>query len=103
VDGELSWRLFEQVVGSAINDLRTTHETPRAFGEMVGLLWSAGRVSASVREEYWNRLLEDHAVSLIAPTPSTSSTPDLFRSPTAASRFDVIASKAYALLFTLSG
>ena len=37
---------------------------------MVGLLWSAGRLSAAVRlEEYWNRLLENHAVSLFCAYP----------------------------------
>jgi hypothetical protein len=70
VEGEPSWPLFQEVVGGAIGDMRTTHTTLRAFGEMVGLLWSTGRVSAAVRlEEYWNRLLEDHAISLFCAYP----------------------------------
>jgi len=70
LDGEPSWPLFEQVVGSAIDDLQATHDSLRAFGEMVGLLWSTGRLSAAVRlEEYWNRLLENHAVSLFCAYP----------------------------------
>ena len=70
VEGEPSWPLFEQVVGGLIAELRTTHDTLRAFGEMVGLLWSTGRLAAAVRlEEYWNRLLEDRAISLFCAYP----------------------------------
>jgi hypothetical protein len=70
VEGEPSWPLFEQVVGDVIGGLRTKHDTLRAFGEMVGLLWSTGQLAAAVRlEEYWNRLLEDHAISLFCAYP----------------------------------
>jgi hypothetical protein len=70
IEGEPSWPLFEQVVGGMIGELRATHDTLRAFGEMVGLLWSTGRLPAAVRlEEYWNRLLEDHAISLFCAYP----------------------------------
>jgi hypothetical protein len=70
VEGEPSWQLFEQVVGSAVTALRDTHVTVRAFGEMVGLLWTRGLIPAAVRlEEYWNRLLEDHAISLLCAYP----------------------------------
>lgn len=70
VEGEPSWPLFQEVLGGAIADVRSTHDTLRAFGEMVGVLWSTGRPAAAVRlEEYWNRLLEDHAISVFCAYP----------------------------------
>jgi hypothetical protein len=72
VDGSPSWELFEDVVGTAVRGLhaRVPGRSLRAFGEMVGVLWSTGQTAAAVRlEEYWNRLLEDHAASLFCAYP----------------------------------
>jgi hypothetical protein len=72
VAGEPSWELLDDVVGTALRGLhpRVPGGGLRAFGEMVGLLWSTGRSSAAARlEEFWNRLLEHHAASLYCAYP----------------------------------
>jgi hypothetical protein len=72
VQGEPSPARFEQVVGTAIDALtaRLGHGRVRAFGEMVGLLWCAGQVSAAIAlEELWNQLLESRAISLFCAYP----------------------------------
>jgi hypothetical protein len=72
VDGQPSWGMFEQVIGGAIRDLeaRVAHGKLRAFGEMVGLLWSAGQTSAAtLLEQYWNRMLEVHGITLFCAYP----------------------------------
>ena len=72
VDGSPSWERFQEVVGAAVRGLRARvpGKRLRAFGEMVGVLWSAGQTAAAVQlEEYWNRLLEDHAASLFCAYP----------------------------------
>jgi hypothetical protein len=75
-DGVLSWNRFIATVGSALEELRSRVRGPiRIFGEMVGLLWVAGRVDAAVQlEEFWNRLLEGQQASLFCAYPI-----DLFR------------------------
>ena len=72
VDGEPSWEHFDEVVGTAVRGLhaRAPEGNLRAFGAMVGVLWSAGQMSAAAQlEDYWNRLLEYHAVSLFCAYP----------------------------------
>lgn len=72
VNGQPSWPLFEEVVGGVMHDLRTRmgHGKVRAFGEMVGLLWGRGNVSAALCvEEYWNRVVESHAITLFCAYP----------------------------------
>ena len=72
VDGEPSWERFDEVVGTAVRGLhaRAPEGNLRAFGEMVGVLWSAGQTAAAVElEDHWNRLLEQHAVSLFCAYP----------------------------------
>jgi hypothetical protein len=72
VDGEPDWARFEETVGSLCEVLRARagNRGLRAFGEMVGLLWMKGQHSAAIRlEEYWNRLLEDHAICLYCAYP----------------------------------
>jgi hypothetical protein len=72
VDGEPDWARFEETVGGLCDVLqaRVGDRGLRAFGEMVGLLWMKGLHSAAIRlEEYWNRLLEDHAFCLYCAYP----------------------------------
>ncbi|HET6578998.1 MAG TPA: MEDS domain-containing protein [Gemmatimonadales bacterium] len=72
VAGKPSWELFDGVVGTAVRGLhaRAPEGNLRAFGEMVGVLWSAGQTAAAVElEDFWNRLLEQHAVSLFCAYP----------------------------------
>ncbi len=66
VDGEPDWDRFESVIGDAIRKIRP-HDgiRIRAYGDMVGVLWNAGRVPAAVRlEEFWNRLLQSDGFKL---------------------------------------
>jgi hypothetical protein len=64
--------LFDSVVGDALRGVqaRSGHTGVRAYGEMVGLLWSQGRYDAASRlEELWNRLLQANEVSLFCAYP----------------------------------
>lgn len=72
VDGKPRWERFDEVVGTAVRGLhaRAPGGHLRAFGEMVGVLWSAGQTAAAVElEDFWNRLLEQHAASLFCAYP----------------------------------
>lgn len=72
VDGEPHWDRFESVLGDIIQRLRarTDHAGLRAYGEMVGLLWTSGQCAAAVRlEEYWNRLLDANQFRLFCAYP----------------------------------
>jgi hypothetical protein len=56
-DGIPDWQLFHQTVGGALAELRLQYPTVRAYGEMVDVLWRAGRQDAAIRlEEFWNEL-----------------------------------------------
>jgi len=60
VAGEPDWSRFQQTVGGEIQRRRSSSLNGgfRAYGEMVGVLWSAKQFSAAIQlEEYWNRLL----------------------------------------------
>ena len=72
VDGQPDRARFESVVGDALRGVqaRAGHTGVRAYGEMVGLLWTAGQRPAAVRlEEYWNRLLHSSNISLFCAYP----------------------------------
>jgi hypothetical protein len=72
VNGEPDWALFKEAVGGRCEALgaRVGERGIRAFGEMVGVLWLKGQHSAAIRlEEFWNRLLEDHAICLYCAYP----------------------------------
>jgi len=59
-DGALDWRRFEQIAGGMIRSLRRANPRGglRAYGEMVGMLWSDGQIEAAVQlEKFWNALL----------------------------------------------
>ncbi|HYE99844.1 MAG TPA: MEDS domain-containing protein [Planctomycetota bacterium] len=60
VDGLPDWERFDSVVGGVVRSARRRAGSAgiRAYGEMVDLLWRAGRLAAATRlEEFWNRLL----------------------------------------------
>ena len=64
--------LFDAVVGDALKGVqaRAGHMGIRAYGEMVGLLWTAGQRGAAIRlEEYWNGLLRSSNISLFCAYP----------------------------------
>jgi hypothetical protein len=72
VAGEPNWYRFENVIGATIRGLRRAKPASalRAYGEMVGLLWAAGRLDAAVKlEKYWNVLLGGDAFSLFCSYP----------------------------------
>ena len=72
VDGRPSRELFDDVVGTAVRGVhpRVPGGSLRAFGEMVGVLWSAGQATAAAElEEFWNPLLEQQAASMFCAYP----------------------------------
>jgi MEDS: MEthanogen/methylotroph, DcmR Sensory domain len=67
VDGQPDQDLFRTVVGGTLSEVKARSSTGRvrAFGEMVAVLWEAGRQSAAIRlEEFWNELLAGSLCSL---------------------------------------
>jgi hypothetical protein len=61
---------FKAVVGKLISDCRTrTGIGPqgrvRVFGEMVSLLWNSNIGATISLEEMWNRIIDQHSVSLM--------------------------------------
>lgn len=61
VEGMPDARLFEGIVVPALRAIRRSSgsETVCAYGEMVGLLWTAGALAAAERlEELWNAIIE---------------------------------------------
>jgi hypothetical protein len=72
VDGTPDDELFDSNVGNVVRELRKRSDSGdiRAYGEMVGVLWSAGSFSAAmVLEHMWNRLLESTAFDLFCAYP----------------------------------
>jgi hypothetical protein len=79
VDGEPSEELFHQVVGEALSGVtaRAGHTGVRAYGEMVGLLWTAGARAAAIRlEGLWNQLLNQSQAILFCAYPIDVFGPD---------------------------
>jgi PAS domain S-box-containing protein len=78
--GEPDWDRFQNVVGSEMHRLRASCSLSgafRAYGEMVGVLWSAKEFSAAIRlEEYWNRLLQANPFKLFCGYPINIFTDD---------------------------
>src|ERR1700733_7391127 len=72
VAGEPNWDRFQDAVGNEIQRLLSTslNGAFRAYGEMVGVLWSAQEYAAAIRlEEYWNRLLQATRFKLFCGYP----------------------------------
>jgi hypothetical protein len=68
--GQPEWSRFDALIGAAARDLIATHGGLRAYGEMVGILWSRGQCAAAVRiEEFWNRLMQSADMSLFCAYP----------------------------------
>ena len=79
VAGEPDWDQFQRTVGGEMQRLvsRSLSGGFRAYGEMVGVLWSAREFSAAVRlEEYWNRLLRSGKFKLFCGYPINIFTDD---------------------------
>lgn len=72
VEGELSPERFGQFIGGAVRALRAHPGTSgvRAFGELVGLLWRAGRsTTATQLEELWCGLIAAEPFKLFCAYP----------------------------------
>ena len=72
MEGQPSARLFDECVGRAVRELRarTPNGVLRAYGEMVGVLWSNSQFSAAMAlEEMWNDLLQETKFSLFCSYP----------------------------------
>ena len=58
VNGRPEWSRFEATIFSAVESLARDGRRVRAYGEMVGLLWTSGEYSAAIKlEDHWNRIL----------------------------------------------
>jgi DcmR-like sensory protein len=73
MDGEHpSWERFDAAVNVPLSDLARRVEGAgiRAYGEMVGLLWTGHRADAAFRlEQFWNVALRKHNASLFCGYP----------------------------------
>jgi hypothetical protein len=70
--GQPDWNRFDASVGAVVRDAaaRSQFTGLRAYGEMVGLLWKAGRYSSAIRlERFWDQLLHAHSFSLFCAYP----------------------------------
>jgi hypothetical protein len=70
--GQPDWGRFESSVGAAVRTVQARMDGAglRAYGDMAGLLWKAGKYSAAIRlEKLWNKLLESGAFSLFCAHP----------------------------------
>lgn len=69
VDGMPDEERFAETVGKAIGRISAALKGPRpelvAFGEMVALLWTEGKIEAAIRlEQLWNELAKKYSFSL---------------------------------------
>lgn len=72
VDGQPDPQRFADVVGGSVEALsaRTGRRGIRAYGEMVGVLWTAERYAAAIAlEELWNMLLAEGGFELFCAYP----------------------------------
>jgi hypothetical protein len=72
VDRRLDRAKFLTTIGALVREIRerTGYTGLRAYGEMVGLLWSAGHYSAAIElEECWNELVPSIGFSLFCGYP----------------------------------
>ncbi len=72
VEGMPDWELFRVAIGPEIQIARQKCRAGvvRAYGEMVGVLWEAGRFAAAIRlEQFWNRLFTRSHFNLFCSYP----------------------------------
>lgn len=84
VNGKPNVAKFEETVGIRLQKLKDRFPRVRAYGEMVGLLWDAGNIEATIQlEEIWNLQTQDPSLVLMcgyALKSFSSSTPAQFQS-----------------------
>ena len=72
VDGMPDPARFRAVVGPRLAAEAAAGRRVRIYGEMVALLWAAGRVGAAVAlEDLWNALAAGHEFALLCAYPSS--------------------------------
>lgn len=72
VDGMPDWRRFQATILAAMRSVGADRQQKglRAYGEMVGVLWTAGRFSAAIQlEQFWNKLLAIKGFNLFCGYP----------------------------------
>jgi hypothetical protein len=71
VNGRANWQRFETTIRAAVASIdRTPGQRIRAYGEMVGLLWTRGEYSAAIElEDFWNRILASLGAVLYCAYP----------------------------------
>jgi hypothetical protein len=71
VNGRPNWQRFQTTISSAVESLdRVPGQRIRAYGEMVGLLWTSGEYSAAIElEDFWNRILASLGAALYCAYP----------------------------------
>lgn len=72
-DGVVDSRAFTDVVGDLVRRAGETTRPVRAYGEMVGLLWDEGRVTAAIElEALWDDLADSLPFNLVCSYPAPS-------------------------------
>jgi hypothetical protein len=70
VGGRADWGRFDALIGAAVRELAAAFGAVRAYGEIVGVLWSRGEYEAAVAlEEFWNRLMGASPLALFCAYP----------------------------------
>jgi hypothetical protein len=70
VDGLPDERLFGEMARSLLRRASGSNRRVRGFGEMVALLWAAGKSDATLKlEQMWNQFSRAHAVSILCSYP----------------------------------
>jgi hypothetical protein len=70
VRGRPNWERFEKTITAAVASVKAPGHRIRAYGEMVGLLWTSGEYSAAIElEDFWNRILASLGAVLYCAYP----------------------------------
>jgi anti-sigma regulatory factor (Ser/Thr protein kinase) len=70
--GEPEAARFDALVGAQLRRVDATGRAVSAYGEMVGVLWDAGRVSTAIAlEQRWNALQDQVGFRLLCAYPAT--------------------------------
>ena len=79
MNGSVDDTRFKDIVGGVLTPFRarpvTTSRPIAVFGELVALLWAAGKPLEAIRvEQLWNDLAKVHSFSLLCAYPVTGLT-----------------------------
>lgn len=69
-EGVLQQQAFDEVIGGLVRGAAARGRV-QAFGEMVGLLWEAGRAMEAIElERFWGSLVSETSIALLCAYPS---------------------------------